>query len=92
MKSNLKIMMQVQKVLPHLKSGLVMGTIVEYRAHFMVRRNKRKSISLIKYYEKVQLGETSKFTTECHKLLQGDVGEVFLQFLWHVTESHYYHL
>ena len=24
------------------------------------------------------LGETSKFTTESHKLLQGDVGELFL--------------
>ena len=38
------------------------------------------------------LGETSKFTTESHKLLQGDVGELFLRFLRHVTKSHYYHL
>ena len=40
------------------------------------------------------LGETSKFTIESHKLLQGDVGELFLrflQFLQHVTKSHYYH-
>ena len=37
-------------------------------------------------------GETSKFTTESHKLLQGDVGELFLQFLRHVTKSHHYHL
>ena len=33
-----------------------------------------------------------KFTTESHKLLQGDVGELFLLFLQHVTKSHYYHL
>ena len=26
----------------------------------------------------IELGETSKFTTESHKLLQGDVGELFL--------------
>ena len=40
----------------------------------------------------VLLGETSKFTTESHKLLKGDVGEMFLWFLRHVTKSHYHHL
>ena len=40
---------------------------------------------IIVYYD---LGETSKFTTESHKMLQGD-GELFLQ---HVTKTHYYHL
>ena len=40
----------------------------------------------------ISLGETSKFTTESHKLLQGDIGELFLQFLQHVTKSHYYYL
>ena len=37
-------------------------------------------------------GETSKFTTDSHKLLQGDVGELFLRFLRHVTKGHYYYL
>ena len=37
------------------------------------------------------LGETSKFTTESNNLLEGDVGELFLRCLWHVTKSHYYH-
>ena len=37
-------------------------------------------------------GETSKFTTESHKMLQGDVFELFLWFLRHLTKSHYYHL
>ena len=31
-------------------------------------------------------------TTESPKLLQGDVGELFLGFLRHVTKSHYYYL
>ena len=38
------------------------------------------------------VGETSKFTTESHKLLQGDVGELFVWFLRHMTKGHYYHL
>ena len=38
------------------------------------------------------LGETSNFTTESHKLLQGDVGELFLWFLRHITKKHYDHL
>ena len=38
------------------------------------------------------LGDTSKFTTESHEMLQGDVGELFPWFLWHITKSHYYHL
>ena len=38
------------------------------------------------------LRNTSKFTTESHKLLQGDVGELFLRFLWNVTKSHSYFL
>ena len=34
----------------------------------------------------------SESITESHKLLLGDAGELFLQFLWHVTKSHYCHL
>ena len=34
------------------------------------------------------------FTTESHKLLQGDIGGLFLYmwFLRHVKKSHYYHM
>ena len=57
--------------------------------------SRKKSGEVIIYHCGGIFGETSKLTTESHKLPQGDVGELFLQFLRflrHVTKSHNYYL